>query len=87
MRLSSEIRAVEQRLEWLYDEAGSRSLNVLVKRLPDGQAVSRVSSDFWQGVWAVDDDRYFVVMDQEVLWFENREMMLNTMTALFRCKS
>ena len=86
MLLPSEISAVEQRLEWLYDDTGHPSLVVEVKRLPSGQTVSRVSSDFWRGVWATDDGRYFVVMDREVLWFDTRDIMLNTMSSLLRSK-
>lgn len=84
MLLLNEISAVEQRLEWQFDEAGHSSLVVEVKRLPGGQTVSRVSNSFWQGIWATTDGRYFVVTDREDLWFENRDVMLKTMSALLR---
>lgn len=84
MKLQHEISAVEHRLEWRFNESDTPTLAVDVKRLPSGQTVSRQSADFWTGVWAVEDGRYFVVTDQEVLWFENQEAMLITMSSVLR---
>jgi len=84
MKLQHEIGAVEHRLEWHFDENEAPTLAVDVKRLPSGKTVSRQSADFWPGVWAAEDGRYFVVTDQEVLWFENQEAMLITMSSVLR---
>ena len=84
MKLPSEVKAVEQRLQWCFDDGADPVLDVEVKRLPGKDPVTRTAAEFWPGVWATEDGRYFVVTDREVLWFDTRDDMLTTMSALLR---